>query len=243
MKTGKDFIELTKYENLEPSDQAAGKEFPEPELRYQGEHVIELPEVAGGMYNKRTLFDAINKRRSIRKYTKTSLSLEELSFLLWTTQGVKEKLTGGMSLRTVPSAGARHAFETYLVINNVSGLEPGLYHFHAYEHNLLCLAGNDAIGQTAMRACFNQKMVRESAVTFIWAAVADRMTWKYSQRAYRYLHLDAGHVCQNLYLSAMELDCGVCAIAAFDDDKMNELIGIRDDNMFVIYVASVGKLY
>jgi SagB-type dehydrogenase family enzyme len=67
------------------------------------------------------------------------------------------------------------------------------------------------------------------------------MCWRYGERGYRYLHLDVGHVCQNLYLSAASIDCGVCAIAAFDDDRMNQLLGFDGENEFTIYVAAMGK--
>jgi SagB-type dehydrogenase family enzyme len=84
-------------------------------------------------------------------------------------------------------------------------------------------------------------MVRRSAVTLIWVAVVERMAWRYGERGYRYMHLDAGHVCQNLYLAAENIDCGVCAIAAFDDDNLNSVLGLDGENLFAIYLGSVGK--
>jgi SagB-type dehydrogenase family enzyme len=84
-------------------------------------------------------------------------------------------------------------------------------------------------------------MVNTSGVTFFWVAVSERMEWRYPVRGYRYLHLDAGHVCQNLYLAAEAISCGVCAIAAFDDEKVNEALNLDGENLFVIYVATVGK--
>jgi SagB-type dehydrogenase family enzyme len=90
-------------------------------------------------------------------------------------------------------------------------------------------------------ACLKQQHVKTSAVTFIWVAVPHRTVWRYSQRGYRYIHLDAGHVCQNLYLLAEAIDCGVCAIAAFDDDLVNQAIGLDGEDLFVIYLASLGK--
>jgi SagB-type dehydrogenase family enzyme len=90
-------------------------------------------------------------------------------------------------------------------------------------------------------ACLKQPIVRESAVTFIWTCVIYRMAWRYSERAYRLVHLDAGHVCQNLYLAAEQIGCGVCAIGAFDDELMADLLGIDGVEEFVIYCATVGK--
>jgi SagB-type dehydrogenase family enzyme len=131
--------------------------------------------------------------------------------------------------------------ETYLLINNVEGLEPGLYRFLAIGHKLLELDIETDLAKPITEACLGQDFVKKSAVTFIWVAVAYRMKWRYGERGYRYLHLDAGHVCQNLYLSAEAIDCGVCAIGAFLDDNMNELLNIDGEEEFVIYIATLGK--
>lgn len=173
-------------------------------------------------------------------YAPASLALAEISYLLWCTQGVM-KATRGATLRTVPSAGARHAFETYLLANRVEGLTPRLYHFLAGEHALQPRPGTEGIAPALARACLDQEMLETCAVAFVWVAVASRMTWRYGQRGYRYLHLDAGHVCQNLYLAAESLDCGACAIAAFDDDAVNGLLGVDGEEQFAIYLATVGR--
>lgn len=231
-------MEETKYHALSPSPQRRGLQQPPLEkAAYSQENVIALPSPAG---NGISLWEAVDGRRSIRKYSKTPLDLIQLSFLLWTTQGVKE-MTPSATFRTVPSAGARHALETYLLVNRVGGLNPGLYRYLALSHQLLTLQSEETLAQEITRGCFGQTMVRESAVTFIWSAVPYRMTWRYSERGYRYLHLDAGHVCQNLYLGAEAIQAGVCAIAAFHDDALNSLLGFDGENEFVIYLATVGK--
>ncbi|MFZ5986214.1 MAG: SagB/ThcOx family dehydrogenase, partial [Bacillota bacterium] len=181
-------------------------------------------------------------RRSIRKYKDIPISMEELSYLLWCTQRVKELIPGKATFRTVPSAGARHPFETYLLINNVNGLEPGLYRYIALKHKLIPEKMDEDIADRVTKACLDQRFIKTSAVTFIWAAIPFRAVWRYSERAYRYIHLDAGHVCQNLYLSAEDIDCGVCAIAAYLDDEINNLLGLDGENGFVIYIASLGKV-
>lgn len=145
------------------------------------------------------------------------------------------------TLRTVPSAGARHAFETYLLINRVDGIQPGLYRYIALEHALLAVDLAEGIAQRLTDACYYQKQVLHSAVTFFWAAALERMAWRYVERGYRYLHLDAGHVCQNLYLAAEVIRAGVCAIGAFDDETLNGLLGLDGENDFVVYAASTGK--
>jgi len=240
---GRQFIKGTYYRYLERSDQDKGVPQPPLQLDYPATQApIALPtphEVTG---NPLDIREAIEKRRSVRQYSSQPLSLAELSFLLWCTQGVKQVIGRPVTLRTVPSAGARHAFETYLLINRVDGLAPGLYRFLALEHKLLEIDLSADVAARTVEACWRQQFVRTSAATFIWTAVAYRMTWRYGERGYRYLFLDAGHVCQNLYLAAQAVGCGVCAIAAFDDEAVNRLLGLDGEEQFAIYLASVGKL-
>jgi SagB-type dehydrogenase family enzyme len=127
------------------------------------------------------------------------------------------------------------------LINRVEGLEPGLYRYIATRHALLRSDAPANVDVLMTVACHQQDHVLQSAVTFIWMAVAERMTWRYVERSLRYLYLDAGHVCQNLYLAAESINCGVCAIAAFDDEPVNQLIGADGTDCFAIYLATVGK--
>ena len=145
------------------------------------------------------------------------------------------------SLRNVPSAGARHAFETYLLVNNVEGLEKGIYRFLAIEHKLLAIKVDESLLDEAIPAFLNQKTIANAAVTFIWVAVVERMVWRFGERGYRYLLLDAGHICQNLYLAGQNVNCGTCAIAAFDDDAVNRFLNLDGEELFVAYAATVGK--
>ncbi|MGQ9502057.1 MAG: SagB/ThcOx family dehydrogenase [Anaerolineae bacterium] len=239
---GHQFMVQTYYRYLEPSDQSKGLPQPPLQLAYDPtQPIIALPTPTAIEVQSVNVREAIETRRSVRHYTPTPLSLEELSFLLWCTQGVKEVSGRQVTLRTVPSAGARHAFETYLLVNRVAGLPSGLYRFLALEHKLLQLDLDPTLSDRVTEACWNQQFVKLSAVAFIWTAVVYRMTWRYGERGYRYLHLDAGHVCQNLYLAAATVDCGVCAIAAFNDEAMNTLMGLDGEAQFVIYLATVGK--
>jgi len=239
---GKEFMEKTKYHYLDKSDQMKGLPQPSLELEYdKTKTVIDLPGPEDIKVSNISLREAIENRRSMRKYSQIPLTIEELSYLLWCTQGVKEVMPRSATLRTVPSAGARHAFEPYLLVNNVKDLEGGIYRFLAIEHKLVEINTASGIADQMTEACFGQIFVKTSAVTFIWTAVPYRMNWRYGQRGYRYMHLDAGHVCQNLYLSAASIDCGVCAIAAFSDDDMNRLLNLDGENQFVIYIATAGK--
>ena len=239
---GHEFMVRTRYENMEGTAAQAGIPQPPLEALYNGmETVIDLPMPEEIPEITIDFMAAIELRMSVRDYQQLPISLLELSYLLWCTQGVKQVLGGTSTLRTVPSAGARHAFETYLLINRVEGLQPGLYRFLALEHKLVAVTRDENIAGEIMKACKGQKMVLNSAVTFLWAADAKRMTWRYGERGYRYLHLDAGHVCQNLYLAAQVIGCGSCAIAAFDDAALHQVIGIDGEEQFMVYLATVGK--
>lgn len=240
--TGKDYMISSRYSTLPPSAQSQGEPQPPLELPFpSGAKVIPLAKPQDVNLPSQDLLALIEKRRSLRQYLEEPLTLEELSFLLWATQGVERVSRRPVTMRTVPSAGARHAFETYLLVNRVEGLQPGYYRFAAIDHALVELSLDPEWNPTLTHACLDQSQVATSAVTFFWVAVLERMYWRYSERSYRYLHLDAGHVCQNLYLAAEALDCGVCAIAAFDDELLNNALGVDGETQFAIYVASLGK--
>lgn len=240
---GREYMEKTKYKYLPPSDQTQGLPQPPLEKVWTTEAAtIDLPDPKGINVKGIDLTAAINERRSVRAYSDAPLSLEELSYLLWTTQGVRETTTRPATLRTVPSAGSRHPFETYILANRVEGLEPGFYAYLASPHKLRVHKLGTELAARAVEVSYRQRFVATSAATFIWAADAYRSIWRYGQRAYRYMHLDAGHVCAHLYLAVAAVDCGCCGIAAFDDDGYAELLGIDGVNEFVIYLATVGKL-
>ena len=235
-------IALTKSEIMSDSPQDLGVPQPPLELPIAPDAaLIPLPAPDGLHIPAIDLRTAVEQRRTLRRYQEQALSLAELSYLLWLTQGIKEVTGRPVTLRTVPSAGARHAFETYLLINRVEGLEAGLYRFVAGQHALLCLDAPATICADVTEACYQQAQVAGSAVTFLWAAVSERMTWRYVERGFRYLLLDAGHVCQNLYLAAEAIGCGVCAIDAFNDDRLNQTLDLDGENQWVIYAASLGK--
>lgn len=240
--TGREFMEKTKYKYLEPSAQSRGLPQPPLELPYDTtQRPLDLPAPDALPLEPVDLREVITRRATVRNYVPDPVSPEELSYLLWCTQGIKEHRGSYATVRTVPSAGARHAFETLLLVNRVEGIAPGVYRYLASLHKLLPLPFEGDMAPAITRGCLNQEQVARSAVTFLWVAVPERMTWRYGERGYRYLFLDAGHVCQNLYLAAEPIGCGVCAIAAFDDDRLNQTLGLDGETQFVIYVASLGR--
>jgi len=185
---------------------------------------------------------AIANRQSRRKFRNAPLSLEEVSFLLWATQGIRKMERPGVALRTVPSAGARHAFETYLLALNVEGLEPAIYRYLPVEHQLLFERSDEHLAEKIAPATLGQRFIAAAPVTFVWTAIPYRMEWRYSIAAHKVIAIDVGHVCQNLYLAVEVIGAGTCGIAAYHQELMDELVGVDGENEFTIYLAPVGKV-
>jgi SagB-type dehydrogenase family enzyme len=188
------------------------------------------------------LSEAISGRKSRRSYKNRPLSRDELSYLLWATQGIRRKIDRGHAYRTVPSAGCRHALETYLAVLNVQDLAPGIYRYLPLEHQIILEKSETGLAERLVAAVFGQPYPGKAAVTFIWTAVPYRMEWRYALAAHKLIALDAGHVCQNLYLACEAIGAGTCAIAAYDQEAMDRLLGVDGDDEFTVYLAGVGKV-
>lgn len=204
---------------------------------------IELPQGPASLDHlmKMPVGEAMARRESVRQYKAVPLTLEELSALLWSTQGVREVVSAQTALRSVPSAGSRHSFETYLVVNRVETLSIGLYRYLPFDGQLAQLRIDEQIGRKAALACFGQSFIAASAVTFFWTAIPARMEWRYDLAAHKVIAIDAGHVCQNLYLACQAIKAGTCAIAAYDQKACDDLLGVDGEEEFTIYLAPVGK--
>ncbi len=185
---------------------------------------------------------AFARRQSRRRFTREALSLEELAFLLWATQGIRSYRSENAAFRTVPSAGCRHAFETYLWLMRVSDVEPGCYRYLPQEHQLLLEFQEEAMNDTISRAALGQRFAGDAAVTFVWTAVPYRMEWRYGPASAKVIAVDAGHMCQNLYIACETIGAGTCAIAAYNQEYCDELLRLDGIDEFVIYLAPVGKV-
>ncbi len=237
---GIEFIEYTRYGNeLIPTDEQNGLEQPVIEEPPAGD-LIQLPDPDRDSVAELDLSEAIELRESIREYASEPLTLSDLSYLLWCTAGIKWGFPEG-AFRTVPSAGCCHAIDTYLAIQNVEGVKSGIYRYIAVDHALETLPAYPDLQDDLTAFCFNQPFVKNAGVVFIWVAESYRMIWKYGERGYRNLFLDAGHICQNLYLSVQPVGCGCCAIGAFNDQEINEMLNLDGKDRFVLYMATVGK--
>jgi SagB-type dehydrogenase family enzyme len=228
------------------SDQARGK--PNPPLQKppaDGAELIDLPDIDGTVeLPSRDVFDVVAARRSRRRYTDESIRQQQLAYLLWATAGVHRVVGDGyVTMRTVPSAGARHPFETYLLVQRVEGLASGVYHYLPLSHQLeLVRRAEDTLMQQAAGAALNQPFLAASAVTFVWAAIPYRCEWRYGPVSPKAMLLDAGHIAQNLYLAAESAGLGTCAIAAYDQQQFDQLLGLDGQEEFTVYLAPVGPL-
>ena len=235
---------LRKTVDFSRTDQSMGLPPPPIEKSYpaDADRVDLIPPAKFQTLPKVDLLFAIANRQSRRKFSKTPLTLEELSFLLWATQGIREQSGRGHALRTVPSAGARHALETYLCVLGVEGLDRGFYRYLPLEHQLVVeYRDEDAAGKISS-AAFEQNWMSSAAVVFVWSTIPYRMEWRYGLAAHKVILLDAGHVCQNLYLACEAIGAGTCAVAAYDQEFMDQLLRIDGNDECVIYLAAAGKV-
>jgi len=146
----------------------------------------------------------------------------------------------GIGFRTAPSAGALYPVETYLTVHAVEGIEPGVYHYAPEPHELELLRASDYRREVAQGA-LDQLVAARASVVFVWTAVFPRSKWKYRQRAYRYVYLDAGHIAQNVALAAVALGLGSCQVAALYDGECNALLGVDGVEESTIYMTVVGR--
>ncbi len=188
--------------------------------------------------------DSIEKRRSHRSYSDNPLSIEELSWLLWATQGIQRTSGEGNTLKvysTVPSAGGRHPLDVWLVLSRVAGVSPGLYSYLPEEHAIQEEDVSRDFAEDIAEVCGKQFFISKGAVSFFWMGDEYRFMWKHMERGYRFVFLDAGHACQNLYLACEAIGCGCCAIGNFDEDALRRLFRIGKEGVFPVYGATVGK--
>jgi SagB-type dehydrogenase family enzyme len=197
------------------------------------------------------VFNAARARRSGRDFSEEPLALMELSLLLLASTGITAS-DGYSFYRASPSAGALYPIETYVVAHRVSELQPGTYHYRHLSqddeqrlspkggHALEQLRRGDMRRQVA-EAALDQTIAAEAAAVFTWTAVFERACWKYRERAYRYVYLDAGHIAAQLSLAAVALGLESCPIAAFYDDELNELLGVDGATESSLYLTVVGR--
>jgi SagB-type dehydrogenase family enzyme len=166
-----------------------------------------------------------------------------LTLLLWATQAVQRVFGRSYStFRPVPSGGARHPFETYLAVNRVEGLEPGVYRYLALSHELILVYRDSHLERAVSEAALGQDFVGAAPVVFVWSCLPYRGEWRYDVAAHKIMLIDAGHLCQNLYVACEAIGCGTCAVAAYDQRLADALVRADGDEEFVVYMAPVGRV-
>jgi len=269
-KTKRELLKAYEWANFEQfsTDQQQG--LPRPDIQKPvppGAQLIDLVPPDQFTIGDSSVVDVIRQRKSHRYFKPDAMNLEELSFLLWATQGMRDKsIEGGLTYlwRNVPSGGNRHPMETYLSIHNVEGIKPGLHRYLPVDHQLVLEKLDPDLPEMVNQGSRNQNsgtnqepyyFIKEAAVVFIWTALPYRSEWRYHRAAAKLTALDAGHICQNLYIAAGAIGCGTCAVGAYDQAKMNSLVEVDGEDEFVIslvevdgedefviYMAPVGKL-
>ena len=219
------------------TDQAKGVPMPPFEKPYEGNRVlVDLVPHQEITLGKSGVYETIVKRRSRRRFKDEALTLEELSYLLLSTQGIVNPAKP--RFRTVPSGGARHGFETYIYVEKVESLEQGLYRYLPVEHKLEYLGNKEKHELTFALA--GQDF--QPAVTFIWTVIPYRIAWRYAGAEEKLALLDVGHVCQNLYIACEAEGMGTCAIGAYMQEPLDTFIGVDGEKEFSIYASPVGKI-
>jgi len=189
------------------------------------------------------LFAVIGQRQSRRSYTSDPLSQDELSFLLWATQGVHVANTEkNTSRRTVPSAGSRHPYETYLHIARVDGVEPALYRYLPLTHELLLLDRRPSLREELYVLTDREEWAADAPVFFFWSCVPYRGEWRYYTMAHKSMLLDAGHIGQSLYLAAEAMGCGACTLGGYWQEGADRFCGVDGEDEYVVYLAAVGRV-
>lgn len=242
--TGREFMKDYAREIVDwtQTDQAKGVELPPPEVRIPKgltRYFLEPYEDLSDAFQMSDIRQVIELRRTRRKYTGEKLTFSQLSGLLWATAGYRQPVK--KQLRHTPSAGNRQAIETYAIVMDSDDIPPGVYRYVPSQHALDLISDNaDDLRERAVAAARDQVWAGTSGVTFVFAAVPYRTEWRYDYTAHRVILMDVGHMCQNLYLAATSMGLGACAMAAYDQDLADHLIGVDGVDQFTVYMCSVG---
>lgn len=198
----------------------------------QSSEILELPKPS--LKGDSSLEQLLAQRRSIRDYSATALSIAEVGQLLWAAQGI----THTRGFRTAPSAGALYPLELYLVTARVDGLTPGVYHYDPRRHRLE-KSGDEVLDELS-RSALSQSCVKQAAAVIVLAAVYERTTKKYGNRGRRYVHIEVGHVAQNIFLQSEALGLATVTVGAYDDEAVAGVLHVPD-NVQPLLLMPIGR--
>lgn len=194
---------------------------------------ISLPDPA--LEGALSVEQAIQQRRSVRTFADKTVSLDAVSQLLWSAQGITDSRRG---LRAAPSAGATYPLELLLVVGDVENLDAGVYRYQVDEHALAPIVAGDVRGDLA-RASLGQAFIGQAPISVVLTGIQGRTAGRYGDRAARYVAMEAGHAAQNIYLQAVALELGTVVVGAFRDEQLAELFSL-DSTEMPLYIMPVG---
>lgn len=250
---GRDFQRATRYTPESIGGRTLDWSAKPPSLKsYPGAMTLPLPD-PDPRRPAPPLWDTVLRRRSVRSFSDEPLTLDELSHLLWASAGVT-RIAPNHLYRAAPSAGGLNPVETYVAVRDVESVAPGVYHYQVAlaqiqdgeerldptrGHALELVRTGDASVSLAEGA-LHQALVAHAPVVFAWTAVFERSGWKYRERAFRYVYLDAGHIAAHLSLAAVALGLGSCQIGAFFDSQIDDILGVDGFDEATLYMSAVG---
>ena len=240
---GKEFIKGTQYPDYSTVDLVLRVPEPPHELPVKvGQTIIKLPSPKKFKVPDVPVRKAIENWEPVGFFSRSSINLKELSYLLWCTQGFRKIVAETIQLRNVPSSGARYPLETYFVASDVEGLETGLYRYLPKSNSIVAERLDSDLTLEMSTASLNFKIMTRAAITFLWVAVPYRSVWALGNRGYRSVLIEAGHTCQNLILAAAGLGYEVFPTDMFHDDLMVKLANLDPETQWPVYLAAVGKV-
>ena len=240
---GFDFIRGTRYPAYSPIDQIQGVPEPLTELQIpEGATVIKLPNPKSIKVPDVSIRQAIENWEPVAYFSRSSVTLKELSFLLWCTQGSRKTGSDQLQIRNTPSSGLRYPLETYFVAGEVDGLETGLYRYLPRSHSIVIERLGSDIPLTMGNTTMNFALITRAAVTFLWVGIPYRSVWALGNRGCRSVLIEAGHTCQALIMAAACIGCRVQPSDLFHDEMMIQLANLDPETQWPLYMAAVGKV-
>jgi SagB-type dehydrogenase family enzyme len=241
---GNEFMRNTRYPDFSTVDLI--RRVPEPPGEFPvpaGAKVIKLPTPKKVKVKDVPVRDAIEDWNPIGFFSRSSITLKELSFLLWCTQGVRKKTAEDhITLRNVPSAGSRFPIETYFVAGEVGDLPTGLYRYLPSSHSIVMEREDSDLPFAMGTASMNFKVVTRAALTFLWVGIPYRSVWALGNRGYRSVFIEVGHICQTLIFAASCIGCEVYNTDLFHDDLMTQIADLDPENQWPLYIGAVGRV-
>ena len=251
IRAGRNFLKMNQEDAPDwealgyKTDQELKRQQPPLYKAPMGGEIIPLPTDYHSLDLEKDLVLTIFRRKSSRIYTEGQITLQELSFLLWATQGVKDiRGKNYATLRTVPCGGARHEIECYLAVRNVEGLLPGYYHYMPDRHAVERIreVSEEQMHRDIAASLVSQYWACKASVVMYYSIIPYRAEWRYGVSAHRAALIDSGHIVQNLYIACTAAGLGTCAVAAVETDLADEMFGLDGEEEFIFYSAPVGTV-